>query len=102
MNINKAIRMAVDTGDVKFGARSTIKNVVSGKSKMVIISNNCPRETREDLERNSKLSGVHLFRFGGTSIELGSLCGKPFLVSSMVILDVGDSNITGIVEEKAD
>ncbi len=101
MDVEKAIRMAVDTGKVKFGSRNTLKSAISGDSKMIIISNNCPRKTREDIEKNSKLSKVYLLTYTGTSLELGSLCGKPFPVSSMAITDAGNSNILELTE-KAD
>ena len=31
--------------------------------------------------------------FDGTSVELGVICGKPFPVQAMVVLNAGKSNI---------
>lgn len=93
MDMNKAIRMAVDTGEVKFGARDTIKDASSGKAKLIIISANCPKQTREAVDRNAKMSSVPVLVYDGSSIELGSLCGKPFPVSALSVIDAGNSNI---------
>jgi large subunit ribosomal protein L30e len=103
MDMNRAIRMAVDTGEVLFGSRGSSKGAFTGKPKMIILSSNCPGETREGIERNSKLSGIPVLFFGGTSIELGSLCGKPFPVSALSIIEPGNSNIMEAAkQEKAD
>ena len=93
MDINKAIRMAVDTGDVKFGSRKSSKAASAGKLKMIILSKNCPAKARQEIERNAKLSGIPALTFNGTSVELGSLCGKPFPVSSLSIIEPGNSTI---------
>jgi large subunit ribosomal protein L30e len=98
MDVNRAIRMAVDTGDVTFGARGTATAASTGASKMIVIASNCPKKTRDEIEQNSKISGVPVIVFGGTSIELGSLCGKPFPVSTLSITDPGNSNILEAVK----
>ena len=100
MDINRAIRMAVDTGDVKFGARGSVENASTGKTKMIVVSSNCPKKTRGEIARNSKLSGVNVLVFNGTSIELGSLCGKPFPVSALSIIEPGNSNILDAVKKE--
>ena len=93
MDISKAIRMAVDTGDVQFGSRKSSKAASAGKPKMIILSKNCPVKAKQEIERNAKLSGIPVLVYGGTSIELGSLCGKPFPVSSLSIIEPGNSTI---------
>ncbi|MFH1471035.1 MAG: 50S ribosomal protein L30e [Candidatus Micrarchaeota archaeon] len=98
MDLNKAIRMAVDTGDVGFGSRGASKVASTGKTKMIILSNNCPPKTRELIERNAKLSGVSILVYGGSSVELGSLCGKPFPISSLSIIEPGNSNILDAIK----
>ncbi len=93
MDMSKAIRMAVDTGDVRFGSRGAVKGASAGKPKMLIVARNCPKGTRDIIEKNSKLSGIPFLVFKGTSVELGSLCGKPFPISSLSIMEPGNSNI---------
>ncbi len=99
VDISKAVRMAVDTGKVKFGTRDGIKAALKGDAKLILLSSNCPEETRSDITRHAKLSGVQVHVFAGTSFELGSLCGKPFPVSALCIFEPGNSNILEIIKQ---
>jgi large subunit ribosomal protein L30e len=91
--LSKAIRMCVDTGKVEMGERSVRSRILLGKAKVVLVSSNCPPSLVSDLEHYSKLSGTPIIKFEGDSRELGSVCGKPFVVSSLAVLDSGNSNI---------
>ncbi|MFH1285951.1 MAG: 50S ribosomal protein L30e [Candidatus Micrarchaeota archaeon] len=93
VDINKAIRMAVDTGKVEFGARGTAKKVARGAMKGIVIASNCPNEVKEEVERSAKMAEILVYVYEGTSLELGSLCGKPFPVAVLGIFDEGNSNV---------
>ena len=41
MDINKALRVAIDSGKVSVGANESIKAITSGSAKLVILSSNC-------------------------------------------------------------
>ena len=45
MDINKALRVAIDSGKVTVGANESIKAITSGSAKLVILSSNCLEET---------------------------------------------------------
>lgn len=91
--LSKAIRMCVDNGKVEMGERSVRSHILLGKAKMVVLSSNCPDRLKSDLEHYSKLSGTPLVLFEGSSQELGSVCGKPFTISTLAVMDAGNSNI---------
>jgi len=93
MDLNKSIRMAVDTGKVLMGADKTVKAALNGTAKLIVIASNCPIQRRQDLKHYSQLSGIPVLDFKGTSIELGTVCGKPFPVSAMSVLDAGNSDL---------
>jgi large subunit ribosomal protein L30e len=98
VEIDKAIRMAVDTGKVEFGVKSALRLASSGEVRLIIISSNCPKKFKEDITYYSKLSKTTVHEFNGTSLELGSLCGKPFPISALSIHDPGNSNILELVK----
>ncbi|MFA5382170.1 MAG: 50S ribosomal protein L30e [Candidatus Micrarchaeia archaeon] len=98
IDVIKAIRMAVDTGKVELGANKTEKQVKNGNGKLVIISNNCTKELKTNIEYYSKLSDIPLYQFKGSNMELGEACGKPFSISAMVIFEQGDSNIFMLIK----
>jgi len=97
VNLDQAIAIAVKTGKVLFGANSTIKNVMTGKVRLAIISSNCPERIRLDLEKYCRLSGIPLIVSPRNNVELGRVCGKPFAISALAIRDPGDSDILKLV-----
>jgi large subunit ribosomal protein L30e len=98
VDISKAIRMAVDTGKVEFGAKSALRLSSSGEVRLIVLSSNCPKKFKEDITYYSKLSKTTVHEFNGTSLELGSLCGKPFPISALSIHDPGNSKILELVK----
>lgn len=97
MDVERGIRVAVDTGNVTLGSGKTIQALKLGKGKLVIIAENCPKEVAEDVTQYSQLSKIPVYTFQGTSVDLGSVCGKPFTVAAMMVNDPGDSTILEIV-----
>jgi large subunit ribosomal protein L30e len=96
----RAIRMAVETGKVDFGARTGEKMALTAGAKMLVIASNAPKDLAEDLDRYCKLSEIPLAKFDGTSIELGSICGKPYPISVLSVLDAGNSDILELSKKK--
>jgi large subunit ribosomal protein L30e len=70
-----------------------------GKGQLVVVAKNSPKEILEDVEYYCKLSKMPVHIYGGTSVELGSVCGKPFTVATLVINDPGDSTILEIISK---
>jgi large subunit ribosomal protein L30e len=97
MDIDRGIRVAVDTGTVTLGSDKSIQTLKLGKGKLVIIAQNCPEEIREDIMYYSKLSDIPVYTYEGSSVELGSVCGKPFTVATLIIKDPGDSTILEVM-----
>ena len=97
MDIDRGIRVAVDTGNVILGSKKSIQNLKLGKGKIVIIAENAPEDIKDDVEYYAKLSNIPVYVYNGSSVELGSVCGKPFTVTTLLIQDPGDSTILEIV-----
>lgn len=97
MDLNKSIRMAVDTGRVEFGTDRARKYALAGGAKAIVVSSNCPAPVRQDLEHYCSSSGIPIIRFPGTGIALGTVCGKPFTVAAMSVVEQGNSDILGAV-----
>lgn len=101
IDVDKAIITVVKTGKVSFGANSAIKNAKTGKVKLIILASNCPINIREDIEYYCKLSKIPLIVYKGSSIDLATVCGKPFLISAVSIREPGDSEILEFIEKPA-
>jgi large subunit ribosomal protein L30e len=91
--LEKAISMAISTGKVKIGYSATIKSVLSGKVKATLISNNIPLDSKKILLRNCELSQIPVIEYKKTGFDLGAACGRPHIVSTLAILDPGNSKI---------
>ncbi len=96
----RALQMAIKTGEVVLGSKRTIKLILHGKAKLVVIAENAPPELKRDVEYYAKLSGIPIYKFKGTNYELGTLVGKPFSVAMLAIIDPGQSNILDLIEEE--
>jgi len=88
-----AIRLAVESGRVSFGARRGVSAGLLGKARLFVMASNAPMEIRDRMVQYSGVSGIPLLVFEGSSIELGSVCGKPFPISVLSIYDPGSSPI---------
>lgn len=91
--IDRSLSIAVKTGKILFGSNATIKSAMSGKVRLIIIASNCPEDKREKIEYYCKLSSIPIITYPGSSLDLGSVCGKRFSVSALAIRDLGDSDI---------
>lgn len=93
MDVDRGIRVAVDTGDVTLGSEKSIQSLKLGKGKLAVVAANAPKEIIDDVEYYANLSDIQAYTYDGISVDLGSVCGKPFTVATLIINDPGDSTI---------
>jgi large subunit ribosomal protein L30e len=98
-SVDQELRLALSTGKVQLGSKAAVRELRRGRAKLAIVSSNCPREARETIKNYGKLSEIPLMEHAKDSVDLGTLCGKPFPVSAMVILEPGDSKILELVKK---
>ncbi|MGB9929382.1 MAG: 50S ribosomal protein L30e [Methanosarcina sp.] len=89
INVDKSLIKAVKTGKVILGANKTIDAAADGSAKMVVVASNCPEEIKKKIQATE----IPVLEYEGTSVELGPVCGKPFTIAAMAILDAGESDI---------
>ena len=92
MDINKSLRLAIDSGEVYVGSKQACKAAESGKAKLVIVASNCPLDAAE-VARSGK-TAVHSFK--GNNSVLGAACGKPFPIAMVAILKAGKSDVLSL------
>lgn len=90
----------METGKVLLGYRESEKSLMNGRAKLIILASNAPREEAYRIQYLAKVGSVPLYRFPGTTIELGQVCGKPFAVSVLAVEDAGDSSILDLAKEE--
>ncbi len=99
IDMDKAIATTVKTGKVMLGGNNAVKAAKLGRGKLIVVASNCPRSIMEDISYYSKLSGIPVVIYKGTSIDLGMMCGKSFMVSALTVREPGDSDILKAVRE---
>ena len=87
IDVPRALRIATDTGDVRFGLKEVREAVKTRAAKMVVVASNCPAEGLKGL------GDVKVLPFAGTNVELGASCGVPFSVAALAVVAPGESNI---------
>lgn len=98
-SIDHELRLALSTGKTQLGSKAAVRELRKGRAKLAIISNNCPPDARQIIENYGKLSQVPVMEHTKDSVDLGMLCGKPFPVSAIVLIDSGDSHILELVKK---
>mmetsp|Transcript_46859 Transcript_46859/g.124699 ORF Transcript_46859/g.124699 Transcript_46859/m.124699 type:complete len:113 (+) Transcript_46859:40-378(+) len=91
--INSRLALVMKSGKYTLGYKSTLKTLRSGKSKLVIISSNCPPLRKSEIEYYAMLAKTSVHHYAGGNVDLGTACGKFYRVSSLSITDPGDSDI---------
>ena len=91
MDLNRQLKNAIATGNLRFGHRQAIDACARGEAKLIIFAANCPTEFTDELHANHP--EVTKFRAGMVNRELGIACSKPFAVSTISIIDAGDSDL---------
>lgn len=97
--ITTAVRLAVESGKVEYGAKTGILASLKGKAKLFIVAGNTPSDVREKVQNYAKISKIPVISFEGSSMELGSVCGRPFPVSVLSVYDEGTSNIMKLAKK---
>ncbi len=90
MDLNHALKVALETGKVRLGLAETREAAATKKARMLIVAKSCP----DDKLRTERVVGkIPIYHFEGSAVDLGQACGKPFPISAMAILDPGSSAI---------
>ena len=94
------LKVAVRTGKVEMGYRSTISSLRS--AKLVIYSRSLNPGRLQDLLNAAKANKTPVIEFDGTSIALGNACGRPFPVLALAIRSPGDTDLDKFLEAVKD
>lgn len=99
VDLAKSIRLAVDTGKTVLGSDRAKKLAITGGAKMLLVAKNCQPSVKQDLMHYCSLASVPVVEFPGTSIELGVVCGKPFPISAISVIEAGNSDILSVASQ---
>jgi large subunit ribosomal protein L30e len=90
MDLNHALKVALETGKVRLGLAEAREAAASKKARLLIVARTCPDA---NLRAERAVGKIPVYHFDGTAVDLGQACGKPFPISAMAVLDPGSSAI---------
>jgi large subunit ribosomal protein L30e len=98
IDFNKQLQIAVRSGKIALGIKETLDAARFAKGKLLVLASNCPARDRQNITQYAKQSGVPIFDYPGTSVDLGAACLKRFVVAALTIKEPGDSDILKLAE----
>ena len=93
IDLDRVIRLAIKSKKIHFGSKITLSMARSGRATAIIIASNSPNSFRNDIEYYSKLSGIPLYTYNGTNLDLSLTCDKKFPISALAIRETVDSRL---------
>ena len=91
MDISRQLKVASATGNLLYGQRQAMDACARGDAKCVILAANCPQDYIDNLA--AKHPEVTMHRTMIVNRDLGVASGKPFSVSTITVIDAGDSDL---------
>eukprot|EP00930_Biecheleria_cincta_P058036 TRINITY_DN4389_c0_g2_i1.p1 TRINITY_DN4389_c0_g2~~TRINITY_DN4389_c0_g2_i1.p1 ORF type:complete len:134 (+),score=21.81 TRINITY_DN4389_c0_g2_i1:61-402(+) len=91
-SINARLQLVM-SGKYSLGYKTSLKTLRQGKSKLILIANNCPALRKSEVEYYAMLAKTGVHHFHGDNNELRTACGRYYRVSCLSITDPGDSDI---------
>lgn len=92
-NLTNDIRLALDSGKSAIGMREVMRSLNSDEAKLIIIASTAENSIVDDIVHIAKIINTRVIVYESDSMELGTVCGKPYSVSSLSIIDPGNSKI---------
>ena len=94
MDLSRQLKNAIATGNLLFGQRQAKDACAGGTAQLVIVAANCPEDYTTALRAAHPEVTMHRARM--VNRELGLACGKPFSVSTIAVLDAGNSDLMAL------
>ena len=76
-----ALKKALKEKGLVFGTKATLRKLREGKVKQVLTASNCPKEVKEEIKHNAKLTKAEVTELDLPDSEIGMICKKRFSVS---------------------
>ena len=91
MDLSRQLKTAKTTGSLLFGQRQTLGACARGEARLVVVAANCPSDYIDDLRAKHPEVTVHQAHI--VNRDLGGRRGMPFSISTLCVVDAGDSEL---------
>lgn len=97
-DLETEIKNVIKSGKVVLGFKRSLKAILYGKAKAVIVASKIPKGYDDDINHYAKLSNIPVIKYPKSSVELGIICGKPFPVTTIAVIDLGSSRLLELIQ----
>lgn len=94
--LNKTLKDAAKEKQLILGIKQVARSV--SDSSLVILSSRADSKL-ETIEKTAQEANIPTLRLGGTSVDLGKMCGLQFRVSALSLTDGNSSVVQSILKE---
>ena len=99
VDVSQILKSAVKSNRIFYGTREALSAIRLGRAVAVVVAENCPRDVRDEIEKESGFSSIPVFPFKGTSRDLGTACRKPFRISVLTVREIPETDLALAVKE---
>jgi len=101
IDLDRIIRLAIKSKKIYFGSKLALSMARRGRATVIIIASNSPSRFRSEISYYSRLSGIPLYTYNGTNLDLSLACDKRFPVSALAIREIVDSRLLRMLKIQA-
>ncbi len=94
------LRNVIETGEIVSGTNNVEKELLIGDPKLLIISKTVDKRYKDLFLYYSDILNIRTVEYIEKSKDLGSVCGKPFGVSALIVKDFGKSMLLEALDSK--
>merc|ERR1711974_6751 len=98
-----SLPLAISTGKISFGYKSTLRSLRSKKSKLIILTQNFPTVRAKEIQHYCKIAGnVPVYSFGGNNNELMEAAKTHHRIGVLSVDNEGNAGLLKFLEKKVD
>lgn len=98
-----SLPLAISTGNIKLGFKSTIRSLMSKKSKLIVLTSNFPAVRAKLIKHYAKIAGnVPVYSYNGNNNELMEAAKIHHRIGVLSVIDEGNAGLLKFVEKKVE
>jgi len=101
-SVDAEMRTLFRTGKLIVGWKKASRLVKEGKCKLLIASSTLRRDLLDSITKAAESAGIPVYKYPGSGWDLGAYMGKPFMVSTIAVLDLGESKLAEALASRRD
>lgn len=88
--VDNLIKSLVRRGKVVIGYRRSVKLLKIGGLKAIVVAEGSPKAIVSDIKYYARLGNIPVIIYRGSSMDLGTLVGRPHPVTVIGVIDPGN------------